>query len=72
MAGVGVGMKPGRFAKRNAGVIVRRAVRLQDAHIITWLWSEERAARAGYIAVLGGRVVNAVPASIEHKEELPV
>lgn len=57
-------MKPGRFAKRNAGVIVRRAVRLQDAHIITWLWSEERAARAGYIAVLGGRVVNhhAVPA----------
>jgi hypothetical protein len=52
-------MSKGRFAKRNAGTVNRRPEQQQnaDAHVTEWLWSEERAYQAGYVAVINGRVV---------------
>lgn len=50
-------MSNGRFAKRNAGTVNRRPQQHHDAHVKAWLWSEERAYQAGYVAAIGGRVV---------------
>jgi hypothetical protein len=50
-------MAAGRFSKRNEGTVNRRPQQQHDAHVIAWLWSEERAYQAGYVAVIGGKVV---------------
>ncbi len=51
-------MSNGRFAKRNAGTVNRRAqAPAHDAHVSAWIWSEQRAHAAGYIAVIEGQVV---------------
>jgi hypothetical protein len=50
-------MSTGRFAKRNAGTVNRRPQQQHDEHVTAWLWSEERCFQAGYIAVIGGKVV---------------
>ena len=52
-------MTKGRFAKRNAGTVNRRPDQDQhDAHVVAWMYSEERAYALGFIAVIGGKVVS--------------
>ena len=48
-------MAKGRFAKRNEQTISRKPS--HDAHVQAWIWSEQRAYQAGYIAAINGQAV---------------
>lgn len=49
-------MAAGRFSKRNEGTVNRRPQQQHDAHVIAWIWSEQRAYHAGYLAAINGKV----------------
>ena len=50
-------MATGRFTKRNAAAVNRRPEQPHhDAHVDAWIWSEQRAYQAGYLAVIDGKV----------------
>jgi len=49
-------MAKGRFSKRNEGTVNRRPQQpIHDAHVVAWLWSEQRAYDAGYLAAINGK-----------------
>lgn len=51
-------MAKGRYAERNAQTVNRRPEPAKhDAHVVTWIWSEQRAYDNGYTAAINGQVV---------------
>ncbi len=51
-------MAKGKFAARNAQTVNRRPEPTKhDAHVVTWIWSEQRAYENGHIAAINGQVV---------------
>lgn len=51
-------MAKGEFAARNAQTVNRRPEPTKhDAHVVTWIWSEQRAYENGHIAAINGQAV---------------